>query len=71
MEKVFGWSGRILRVNLKDGSLSNISILEHARRFIGGRGIASRIYWEEMNTSTGAFDADNHLFFMNGPLCGT
>jgi len=24
-----------------------------------------------MNPSTGAFDADNHLFFMNGPLCGT
>jgi aldehyde:ferredoxin oxidoreductase len=24
-----------------------------------------------MNASTGAFDADNHLFFMNGPLCGT
>jgi len=71
MEKVFGWTGRILRVNLNDGSLFDISTLEHVHRFIGGRGIASRIYWDEMNPSTGAFDADNHLFFMNGPLCGT
>ncbi|MCK5188412.1 MAG: hypothetical protein KAR43_14910 [Deltaproteobacteria bacterium] len=71
MEKVFGWTGKILRVNLNDGSLFDISTLEHVHRFIGGRGIASRIYWDEMNTSTGAFDADNHLFFMNGPLCGT
>ena len=46
------------------------SILEHAERFIGGRGIASRLYWDEMSSATGAFDPDNTLYFMNGPLCG-
>lgn len=71
MQKIFGWTGRILRVNLNDASLCDLPTLEHVHRFIGGRGIASRIYWDEMNPSTGAFDADNHLFLMNGPLCGT
>ena len=71
MEKLYGWAGKILRVNLSDGSISVISTMKYAPRFIGGRGIASRMYWEEINSDTGTFDADNHLFFMNGPLCGT
>lgn len=71
MEKVFGWAGRILRVNLNDCSVSDISTMQYAHLFIGGRGIASRMYWEEITSDTGAFDVKNHLFFMNGPLCGT
>lgn len=71
MAKKFGWAGRILRVSLEDGSLSEISTDKYTDRFIGGRGIASRIYWEESSPGCGAFDADNQLIFMNGPLCGT
>lgn len=71
MEKSFGWAGKILRVNLSDCSISDILTNEYAPRFIGGRGVASRIYWEVMNNSIKAFDSDSHFFVMNGPLCGT
>lgn len=71
MEKLFGWTGRVLRVNLNDGSASDITTRNYLPEFIGGRGIASRLYWEETDLQTGAFDPGNHLYFMNGPLCGT
>ena len=71
MEKFYGWTGKILRINLNDGSQSCINTHDYSSRFVGGRGIASRIYWDETGAGIGAFDPDNHLFFMNGPLCGT
>ncbi len=71
MKTLFGWAGKILRVNLGDGSASDISTMGYASKFIGGKGIASRMYWEEMNSKTSAFDPDNHLYFLNGPLAGT
>ena len=71
MEKLFGWAGKILRINLTNGSLSHIPTRDYASRFIGGQGIASRMYWETMSSNRPAFDPDNHLFIMNGPLCGT
>ncbi len=58
MGKVFGWAGRILRVNLNDCSVSDISTMQYAHLFIGGRGIASRMYWEEITSDTGAFEWD-------------
>ena len=71
MDKLFGWTGKILQVNLSNNSTNEISTLPYISRFIGGRGIASRLYWENMDTDTGAFDPGNHLYFMNGPLAAT
>jgi aldehyde:ferredoxin oxidoreductase len=71
MERLFGWTGKIRRVNVSDGSVSDSETLGYAPRFIGGKGIASRLYWELMSNNIGAFDPENHLFVMNGPLCGT
>jgi aldehyde:ferredoxin oxidoreductase len=66
----YGWAGKMLRVNLGSRTCEPASIMEYAERFIGGRGIASRLYWDEMNGATAAFDPGNTLYFMNGPLCG-
>ena len=71
MKTLFGWAGKILRVDVTDGGTSEMPTMNYAPRFIGGQGIASRMYWEQMSSSIGAFDPENHLFFMNGPLCGT
>jgi aldehyde:ferredoxin oxidoreductase len=40
-------------------------------RFLGGRGIATRLYWENVSADAGAFDPQNHLIFMTGPLTAT
>jgi aldehyde:ferredoxin oxidoreductase len=66
----YGYSGKILRVDLSSGNISSISTLDYADRFLGGRGIAAKIYWDEVSPATGALDPDNRLLFMTGPLCG-
>jgi len=71
METLCGWAGKILQVDLSNGSTSRIPTNDYASRFIGGRGIGSRLYWEQINNEIKALDPGNHLFFMNGPLAGT
>ncbi|MEW6142325.1 MAG: aldehyde ferredoxin oxidoreductase N-terminal domain-containing protein [Chloroflexota bacterium] len=70
MKSRYGWAGKILRVNLSNGSILDIPTMEYAPRFIGGKGIASRLYWELVNNKVGAFEPENHLIVMNGPLGG-
>ena len=71
MAKRYGWTGKILRINLSDGKTSGIETDRYREDYIGGRGIASRLYWENVSSGTSAFNPDNHIFFMTGPLAGT
>ncbi|MBA3029627.1 MAG: hypothetical protein FP816_12580 [Desulfobacteraceae bacterium] len=66
----FGYAGNILRVNLSSRKISSVPTLEYAKRFLGGRGIAARIYWDEVAPEIKAFDPENRLMFMTGPLAG-
>jgi len=45
--------------------------MDYADRFLGGRGVAARIYWDEVGPEVGAFDQENCLILMNGPLTAT
>jgi len=45
--------------------------MPYAGRFLGGRGIATRIYWEEVGPEVGAFAPENLLILMSGPLEAT
>jgi aldehyde:ferredoxin oxidoreductase len=65
-----GYCGKILRVDLSSGVCSDLPTADYAGRFIGGRGIACKLYWDEASPDTGALDPDNPLIFMTGPLCG-
>ena len=71
MNKRFGWTGKILRINLIDGKTSGLETDKYRDSYIGGRGIASRLYWENPSSEVSAFDPLSHLFFMTGPLAGT
>jgi len=64
-----GYAGNILRVNLSTGEISKVPTEIYADKFLGGRGIASRIYWEEVPHEIDAFDPDNRLIFVTGPVC--
>lgn len=66
----YGYSGKILRVDLSSGNISSVPTVDYSSRFLGGRGIAAKIYWDEVSPSVGALDPDNRLIFMTGPLCG-
>jgi aldehyde:ferredoxin oxidoreductase len=66
-----GWTGRILRVDLSGSRISQIDTQPYAEKYLGGRGVASRLYWEKVTPEVGAFDPGNRLVFMTGPLLAT
>ncbi len=68
---MYGMTGKMLRVNLSDSRISTFSTESYTRHYLGGRGIASRLYWEEVPPEVKPFDPENKLIFVNGPLVGT
>jgi aldehyde:ferredoxin oxidoreductase len=68
---IFGWSGKILKVDLSRSETTDLDTIPYASRFLGGRGIATRIYWEEVTPEVGALDPENRLILMSGPLGAT
>jgi aldehyde:ferredoxin oxidoreductase len=66
-----GWTGKILHVDLSNSKITHFSTQPYADKYLGGRGIASRIYWETVSPEVKAFDPENQLIFMTGPLVAT
>jgi aldehyde:ferredoxin oxidoreductase len=66
-----GWMGRILQVDLSGPRTGVIETQPYAEKYLGGRGIASRLYWEKVTPAVRAFDPGNRLTFMTGPLQAT
>jgi len=67
----YGWCGKILKVDLSSEVITEIDTQPYADRFLGGRGIATRLYWENVPATARAFDPENHLIFMTGPITAT
>ncbi len=65
-----GYSGKILRVNLSSGEITTAPTEKYAKRFLGGRGIALKIHWDEVPPAIKALDPENRLVFMTGPVAG-
>lgn len=65
-----GYAGSIPRVDLSSGEIDIQPTAGYADAWMGGRGIAARIYWEEVPPEVGAFDPQNRLVFITGPLAG-
>ena len=70
MTQYKGYAGRILRVNLTTGDIQKVPTEPYAEEYIGGRGIALKIHWDEVPAEIDAFDPENRLVFMTGPVCG-
>ncbi len=66
----FGYAGEILRVDLTTGSVSKLITSDYAERFLGGRGIAAKIHWDETPLPVQAYNPGNCLVFATGPLTG-
>jgi aldehyde:ferredoxin oxidoreductase len=71
MRRDFGWTGKILRVDLTERKYSVEPTEKYAERFIGGIGIGLKIFWDEVKADVGAFDPENKIIFAPGPLTGT
>ena len=71
MAEMYGWTGKVLRVDLSSGKISSIDTSQYVPQYIGGLGVAAKIAWDELKPGTGPFDPDNMLMVMVGPLTGT
>jgi aldehyde:ferredoxin oxidoreductase len=70
VENENGYMGKILRVNLSSGQISYLPTAPYADRFLGGRGLAAKIYWDLVPPEADAFDPRNCLIIVTGPLAG-
>ena len=68
---MYGWIGKILRVDLTTRKVSDIPTANYVPRLVGGWGIAAKVAWDELLPEVGAFDPRNRLMVMTGPLTGT
>lgn len=67
-----GYVGNILRVDLKSGKTSEMPIQrEFADTWMGGRGFAAKILYDELAPKIDPLGLENKLIFITGPLCGT
>lgn len=65
-----GYTGRMLRINLSDGRVSKEEISEEMRKkFLGGRGFAVKILWDEVR-GVDPLSEGNKVVFSTGPLTG-
>jgi len=67
---IYGYAGKILRVDLSSGKITETSTLDYSNEFVGGRGIATKIYWDEMSSQVSALDEESRLIFALGPMAG-
>jgi len=70
-KEFFGYNGKILRVNLTDGTVKTESIDEaFCRKYTGGAGFVSYFLLKEVEPGVDPLGPDNRLVFATGPLTG-
>lgn len=65
-----GWTGKLLRVNLTDGTHS-IEGSDKYFDYIGGKGMANRIMYDEVPAGTDPVAPENKIVFAVGPNTGS
>ena len=72
MTDMFGYAGKVLRINLTTRKVQ-VSALEKdlAAFYLGGRGFNSKRLYDEVRAGIDPLGKDNKLIFSTGPLVGT
>jgi len=72
MAKLYGYAGKLLRVDLTNETFTDVVINEKmARDFIGGTGFGVKILYDEVPADVAWNDPRNRWFIGSGPLGGT
>ncbi|MFW5714964.1 MAG: aldehyde ferredoxin oxidoreductase family protein [bacterium] len=68
----YGWTGKILRVNLGTGEIKTEPLnTKWAAEYLGARGLGTRYFIEEVSPKVDPFSADNNLIFATGATTGS
>lgn len=65
------YAGKILRVDLSEGKVTTEPTSSYAADFLGGRGINTKILYDEVPPQVAPLDPEARLILGTGPLCGT
>ncbi|MEK9950773.1 MAG: aldehyde ferredoxin oxidoreductase family protein [Curvibacter sp.] len=66
------WAGKILRVNLSQGTVKSEPLkMDWARDYVGSRGLGSKYLVEEVDAKVDPLSPANKLIWATGPLTGT
>ncbi len=66
-----GWNGKILRVDLLTGKTTTQAYDSgFASKYLGGRGFAAKILWDDLKAGADPFSAENEVVVVTGPLTG-
>lgn len=66
------YTGQVLRVNLSSKEIKKEQLnLDLAKKFIGGRGLATKMFIDEVDANVDPLSEENKLFIFTGPLSGT
>ncbi len=67
-----GYRGKILRVNMSELTYAVEALdLDMAQKFIGGRGLGTKLFMDEVSPKVDALSPENKLLVVTGPLTGT
>ena len=67
-----GWTEKIIRVNLSNKTIKLEDLnMDDAKKYLGGRGLGSKILYDEIDPKIDALSEENKLIFMTGPMTGT
>jgi aldehyde:ferredoxin oxidoreductase len=72
VQPIFGYTGKLLRINLSGGN-SNIEPLDEniLKKWVGGAALGIKYIYDEVKPGTEWSDAENRIFLGTGPLGGT
>ncbi len=69
--EITSYNGKVLRVNLSSNEIKSESLnLELAKKFIGARGLGSKILMDEIDPTIDPLSSENKLIIMTGALTG-
>jgi aldehyde:ferredoxin oxidoreductase len=68
---MYGYNGKVLRINLKTKSIKTEELnMEDAKKFIGGRGLGTKIMMDEVDPKVDPLSPENKLLIVTGPMTG-
>ncbi len=69
---MYGWTGKLLRVNLTENTTTSEDISKNVlENYLGGRGLGTKIIFDEINPKVNPLSSENKLVFAVGPLSKT
>jgi aldehyde:ferredoxin oxidoreductase len=66
----YGYAGEILKIDLASRKVDRELTSKYAEKYLGGRGIAAKVYWDTVPATAKALSPENCLIFTTGPTTG-